>query len=96
MEPESSCPRRTHGADGLLQLVALHRPAAVPVEGGEGSLPAVERLPQLPELVEAHGAGQVPLRPVKDPPGLSPRFLGRNTKETRKEEPQNHLLCFTF
>lgn len=46
----------------MLQLRALHRSTAVPVVGHEGRLPAVQDLPQILELIEAHGAGHVPLR----------------------------------
>ena len=52
----------THVVDGHLQLVALHGPAAVPVVGCKGILPAVQNIRQLLKLIEAHGAGHVPLR----------------------------------
>ena len=52
----------THGLEGNLQLVALHRPTAVPVVGCEGVLPAIQSLPQFLELIEAHAVGIIPLR----------------------------------
>lgn len=52
------------GDDGLLQLMALHGPAVVPVEGCKGVLPAVQSLPQLLELIKAHSAGHVPIQHV--------------------------------
>lgn len=63
----------THGGDGLLQLSAVYSPALVPIEGHEGAFPAVQSLPQLLELLKAHGAGHVPLtqRSVKDPSNAS-------------------------
>lgn len=55
---------KTHSGECLLQLVALHRPAAVSVVGHEGRLPAVQNVTQLLELIETHSAGVVPIQHV--------------------------------
>lgn len=67
----------THGADGVLQLRALHRSTAVPVVGREGGLPSVQNLAQLLELIKAHGAGHVPIQHADhQPAGLqAERFV---------------------
>lgn len=53
---------RTHGTDGMLQLVTLHRSTVVPVVRWERGLPAIQNLGQFLELIEAHHAWHVPLR----------------------------------
>lgn len=57
------CGGRTHRCDGLLQLVGLHRPAAVLVVRGERHLPGVQNLRELLELMKAHHTRHIPLKP---------------------------------
>lgn len=58
----TGCGGHTQKCDGLLQLVALHRPAVVQVVWGESRLPGVQNVTKLLELMKAHHAWHVPLK----------------------------------
>lgn len=47
---------RTQRFNSLLHLLSLHHTTAVAIKGHENVLPGIERLPQVFELSEAHGA----------------------------------------
>lgn len=53
---------KSHGHQGLLQLLRIHRPTPVAVKADEVLSPAIQHRPELLKFIESHGAGHISIQ----------------------------------